>query len=115
MLDRSLGRVSEAMPISNETYRRPDEGLQSDDGQQSSKFLYSAGRRLSDDSIRTELCEGPVLNEQISPPPIQASTIESEERLPPTSDREELIRRIKSGEKATWRPSGDVSWIYSYC
>ncbi|GJC77941.1 uncharacterized protein ColLi_00779 [Colletotrichum liriopes] len=55
-------------------------------------------RRLSEESIRTELCEGPILE---SPRP---STPESDAAAV-TSDRAELIERLKRGESPTWVPN----------
>lgn len=72
------------------------------------------GRR-SEESIRTEFCEGPVLEE-----PLQAlSTAEPEFRDPSgqerleISDREELIERIKRGESPTWVPNRKVCLIHA--
>ncbi|GKT92869.1 hypothetical protein Ct61P_10719 [Colletotrichum tofieldiae] len=58
-------------------------------------------RRLSEESIRTELCEGPILE---SPRP---STPESDAAAV-TSDRAELIERLKRGESPTWVPNRHV-------
>ncbi|KAI1105153.1 hypothetical protein F4804DRAFT_304862 [Jackrogersella minutella] len=55
-------------------------------------------RKQSEESISTELCEGPVPDIEIPRTP---------ERSPPTecSDRSELIERLKRGESPTWKPS----------
>ncbi|RYP71460.1 hypothetical protein DL771_004827 [Monosporascus sp. 5C6A] len=58
----------------------------------------SLPRRFSEESLRTEFCEGPVLE---SPAP---QTPEPE-RAAPCSDRAELIERLKKGESPTWVPS----------
>lgn len=58
-------------------------------------------RKLSEESIRTELCEGPVPD---SPP--RSRTPEQEDIT--CSDRAELIERIKRGESPTWVPNRHV-------
>lgn len=59
-------------------------------------------RRLSEESIRTELCEGPV--------PDSPRTLATTERSVPhaVSDRAELIVRLKRGESPTWIPNRHV-------
>lgn len=64
-------------------------------------ILPSLTRKLSEESIRTELCEGPILE---SPRP---STPESDAAAV-TSDRAELIERLKKGESPTWIPNRHV-------
>ncbi|KAI8227040.1 hypothetical protein K4K57_006746 [Colletotrichum sp. SAR 10_99] len=61
-------------------------------------ILPSLTRKLSEESIQTELCEGPILE---SPRP---STPESDAAAV-TSDRAELIERLKKGESPTWIPN----------
>ncbi|KAI9171017.1 hypothetical protein HJFPF1_00496 [Paramyrothecium foliicola] len=61
-------------------------------------------RRLSEVSIRTELCEGPVPDSPQSPT-LPAST---DDDHGPTSDRAELIQRLKRGQSPTWIPSHHV-------
>ncbi|KYK59185.1 hypothetical protein DCS_00315 [Drechmeria coniospora] len=56
-------------------------------------------RRLSEESVRTDLCEGPVLDT-----PDHASTMRAEGDGA-TSDRGELIERLKRGESPTWIPN----------
>ncbi|KAK2044491.1 hypothetical protein LZ31DRAFT_285833 [Colletotrichum somersetense] len=63
--------------------------------------IHSLMRKLSEESIRTELCEGLVLE---SPRP---STPESDAAAV-TSDRAELIERLKRGESPTWVPNRHV-------
>ncbi|OHW90475.1 hypothetical protein CSPAE12_10950 [Colletotrichum incanum] len=63
--------------------------------------MPSLVRKLSEESIRTELCEGPILE---SPRP---STPESDAAAV-TSDRAELIERLKRGESPTWVPNRHV-------
>ncbi|KAI2465090.1 hypothetical protein F4781DRAFT_410661 [Annulohypoxylon bovei var. microspora] len=62
-------------------------------------------RKQSEESISTELCEGPVPD---SPAP------QTPERSPPTecSDRSELIERLKRGESPTWRPNRHFESIW---
>ncbi|PTB70776.1 hypothetical protein BBK36DRAFT_1108726 [Trichoderma citrinoviride] len=55
-------------------------------------------RRLSEESLRTELCEGPVLDG-----PMHLSTPKADEEAG-ISDRAELIQRLKRGESPTWIP-----------
>ena len=60
-------------------------------------------RKLSEESIRTELCEGPV-------PDSPARPMTPEQFAPTTcSDRAELIERLKRGESPTWVPNRHVS------
>jgi hypothetical protein len=59
-------------------------------------------RRLSEESIRTELCEGPV-------PDSPARPLTPKETVSHTvSDRAELIERLKRGESPTWIPNRHV-------
>ncbi|KAI1410828.1 hypothetical protein F5Y13DRAFT_166904 [Hypoxylon sp. FL1857] len=62
-------------------------------------------RKQSEESISTELCEGPIPD---SPAP------RTPERNPPTecSDRSELIERLKRGESPTWKPSRHFESIW---
>ncbi|KAK4109876.1 hypothetical protein N656DRAFT_715066 [Canariomyces notabilis] len=55
-------------------------------------------RRLSEESIRTELCEGPVPDDSPKPTTPQPNVCH-------VSDRTELIERIKRGESPTWVPN----------
>jgi hypothetical protein len=61
------------------------------------------GRRLSEESIRTELCEGPVPDT----PPRPGTPRDAVARA--VSDRAELIERLKRGESPTWVPNRHVS------
>lgn len=64
------------------------------------------GRRLSEESIRTDLCEGPVPD---SPP----RPVTPQQLVPhAVSDRAELIERLKRGESPTWIPNRHVSHGY---
>lgn len=55
----------------------------------------------SEESIRTELCEGPVPDSPRPQTPEQEFTS-------PISDRAELIERLKRGESPTWVPNRHV-------
>ncbi|KUJ10259.1 uncharacterized protein LY89DRAFT_700787 [Mollisia scopiformis] len=74
-------------------------------------------RKLSEDSIRTDLCEGPLresLEEESNMPTID---VESRPRTPGfgTSDRVELIERLKRGESPTWLPNRNLeSLLHDY-
>jgi len=72
-------------------------------------------RRMSEESIRTELCEGPVLDSLEDESIIPARSLESNFTLPihGTSDRVELIERLKRGESPTWLPNRNVRCIFS--
>jgi hypothetical protein len=67
-------------------------------------------RRVSEESIRTELCEGPVLDSPEDERNIPTRALESNFKLPihGTSDRVELIQRLKRGESSTWLPNRNV-------
>lgn len=61
-------------------------------------------RRLSEESIRTDLCEGLVPD---SPPrPVTPQQPQA------VCDRAELIERLKRGESPTWIPNRHVSHEY---
>lgn len=61
-------------------------------------------RKISEESIRTELCDGPIPDDQFpnttTPGPDLASNT--------TSDRIELIERLKKGESPAWSPKRHV-------
>ena len=67
-------------------------------------------RKPSEDSIRTEFCDGP----EPDPPNWIAALEEKADKMTGrengncTSDRAELIERIKRGESPTWVPSQTV-------
>ncbi|KAH7328371.1 hypothetical protein B0I35DRAFT_417284 [Stachybotrys elegans] len=56
-------------------------------------------RRLSEESLATELCEGPIPD---SPPALPASRIDKHDS--PTPDRAELIQKLKRAQSPTWLP-----------
>ncbi|KAB5540411.1 hypothetical protein GE09DRAFT_255508 [Coniochaeta sp. 2T2.1] len=62
-------------------------------------------RKLSEESIRTELCDGPVPD---SPPRLRTS----EQDLVTCSDRAELIERLKRGESPTWVPNRHLESLF---
>ena len=67
-------------------------------------------RRTSEDSIRTEFCEGPVLDDSKPASPKPNPAAESVAASVETSDRAELIERLKRGESPTWVPNRKVGW-----
>ncbi|KAI1136972.1 hypothetical protein F5Y05DRAFT_389703 [Hypoxylon sp. FL0543] len=62
-------------------------------------------RQQSEESISTELCEGPVLDSPAPRTPEQSSQTEC-------CDRSELIERLKRGESPTWKPSRHFESIW---
>ncbi|KAL7937925.1 hypothetical protein V8C35DRAFT_136189 [Trichoderma chlorosporum] len=68
----------------------------------------SRSRRLSEESLRTELCEGPVPDS-----PMQPSTPKGDEEAR-ISDRAELIERLKRGESPTWVPNPHLESILQH-
>jgi hypothetical protein len=58
-------------------------------------------RKCSEESIRTELCDGPV-------PDSPAPRTPEHNTSPIISDRAELIERLKKGESPTWVPNRRV-------
>ena len=68
-------------------------------------------RKVSEESIRTEFCEGPVLDDSHPTPSevqfkasFNAASVE-------ISDRAELIERLKKGENPTWVPNRKVGLL----
>ena len=68
-------------------------------------------RRPSEESIRTEDCEGPILDTPMEEAPMEeeqaAGVGNNGEAL--CTDRAELIERLKRGESLTWVPNRAVS------
>jgi hypothetical protein len=62
--------------------------------------------RLSEESIRTELCDGPLPDS----PPRPATPQEAVSRA--VSDRAELIERLKRGESPTWIPNRHLESLF---
>src|SRR6187402_3616076 len=67
-------------------------------------------RKVSEESIRTELCDGPVPDSPEDERNIPARDLRSTFKFPlhGTSDRVELIERLKRGESPTWLPNRNV-------
>lgn len=67
-------------------------------------------RKVSEESIRTELCEGPVLDSPEDERQFPTAGLMSNFKFPVngTSDRVELIERLKRGESPTWLPNRNV-------
>lgn len=63
----------------------------------------SRSRRFSEESLRLELCEGPIPDS----PEARSSILKSDEEAK-ISDRAELIQRLKRGESPTWVPNRHV-------
>lgn len=67
----------------------------------------SLRRKISEESIRTELCEGLVLDgPQLDPTTVEQPDVQL--AVNGTSDRGELIERLKRGESPTWVPNPNV-------
>ncbi|KAL2878862.1 hypothetical protein SGCOL_005830 [Colletotrichum sp. CLE4] len=66
-------------------------------------------RRLSEESIRTELCEGPIVESPTRPSTPETDTDADAAAAAVTSDRAELIERLKRGESPTWIPNRRVA------
>jgi len=66
-------------------------------------------RRLSEESLRTELCEGPVPDS----PPQQGSSFpqasQTDRPLTPSTDRVDLIERLKRVQSPSWLADRRVS------
>ena len=73
-------------------------------------------RKLSEESIRTELCEGPVLDD--AEEPVAGIAMDTTTKYiystQGTSDRGEYIERLKRGESPTWLPNRNVSQLSVY-
>ncbi|KAI1122145.1 hypothetical protein F5Y10DRAFT_254726 [Nemania abortiva] len=64
-------------------------------------------RKPSEESIRTELCEGPVLDSPPPPPPVKPSGRDNSTNSAAYTytDRAELIERLKRRESPSWLPN----------
>ncbi|KAK3990030.1 hypothetical protein QBC44DRAFT_74173 [Cladorrhinum sp. PSN332] len=69
----------------------------------------SLSRRLSEESIRTELCEGPVPESPLCKPSTPEKTVFHNVSV---SDRAELIERLKRGESPTWVPNRHLESLF---
>ena len=78
-----------------------------------SPSLPATMRRPSEESIRTEFCDGPEpeVPRWTTHLENQATAIDGKEQATSTSDRAELIKRIKSGKSPTWVPSEAVRTV----
>jgi len=67
-------------------------------------------RKVSEESIRTDLCEGPVPDSPEEERPFATAGLASNFKFPRsgTTDRVELIERLKRGESPTWLPNRNV-------
>lgn len=67
-------------------------------------------RKISEESIRTELCEGPLLDSPPEERVLPNGQLNTTYKFPllGTSDRSELIQRLKRGESPTWLPNRNV-------
>ncbi|KAI1459326.1 hypothetical protein F4805DRAFT_421167 [Annulohypoxylon moriforme] len=94
-------RESAEQPTSPTSPTPPTMASQPAQGQEDSTLR----RKQSEESISTELCEGPI-------PDIPAP--QTPERTLPTecSDRSELIERLKRGESPTWKPNRHFESIW---
>ncbi|KAK0672574.1 hypothetical protein QBC41DRAFT_268128 [Cercophora samala] len=68
----------------------------------------SLSRKLSEESIRTDLCEGPIPDS----PPVALKSTTPEPPSHAVSDRAELIERIKRGESPTWVPNRHLGSLF---
>ncbi|KAI0423354.1 hypothetical protein F5X98DRAFT_324538 [Xylaria grammica] len=74
------------------------------------RLPQSLSRKLSEESIRTELCEGPVPD---SPSLLQTPEQANSSSLAACTDRADLIERLKRGESPTWIPHRHFEPIWS--
>ncbi|TEA16862.1 Uncharacterized protein C8034_v000870 [Colletotrichum sidae] len=88
------------------TPETPSKPLQETPSQQQHMFSPCLARKLSEESIRTELCEGPIIEvPRPSTPESDAAAV--------TSDRAELIERLKRGESPTWVPNRHLESLFN--
>jgi hypothetical protein len=73
-------------------------------------------RKVSEESIRTELCEGPVPESPEKGRGTPSRKLDTNFTFPlhGTSDRVELIQRLKNGESPTWLPRNVRCILHSY-
>ena len=86
------------MPI----FHDPDDPLFHQPSKQEEANEDARMRKVSEESIRTEFCEGPLLENSL---PSERETPDPVPTSPSVSDRLELIERIKRGESPTWVPN----------
>ena len=72
-------------------------------------------RKISEESIRTDLCEGPLPDSPDGHKDRPAGNLNTSFTFPilGTSDRVELIERLKRGQSAAWLPNRNVRDFYS--
>jgi len=70
-------------------------------------------RKPSEESIRTDLCEGPLLSSPVEDIPTakDGEEIATHQALRGVCDRIELIQRLKRGESPTWSPKPHLETI----
>ncbi|KAL1874922.1 hypothetical protein VTK73DRAFT_10402 [Phialemonium thermophilum] len=66
-------------------------------------------RRLSEESIRTDLCDGPILDDAVSAISDRDHVATATNTV---SDRAELIERLKRGESPTWIPNRHLESLF---
>lgn len=94
--------------ISGGRYAPPTE---SDFEHQNPPLAEFMRRRVSEESIRTELCEGPICddpNDHETNAPSDVGLAIPLDASQGVSDRVELIERLKRGESPTWLPNRRV-------
>ncbi|KAK5660414.1 hypothetical protein OQA88_12957 [Cercophora sp. LCS_1] len=107
------------MPMFQESFDAPeaetnvgaDQGTQHSDPipiQSPEGHRRSLSRRISEESIRTELCEGPIPDS----PPKPATPEQAVNNA--VSDRAELIERLKRGESPTWIPNRHFESLFQH-
>ena len=90
---------------------RPDQAFESPDSNESAINM----RRPMEENILTELCDGPLFEDTVRHLSPSEKNLQSKatDRIE-TSDRGELIERIKRGESPTWVPTRAVSAFSLY-
>ncbi|CZR62423.1 uncharacterized protein PAC_12320 [Phialocephala subalpina] len=74
----------------------------------------SLARKLSEDSIRTDLCEGPLVESLEEESDMPSRDVESRPRTSGqgTSDRGAFIELLKRGESPTWLPNRNLESLF---
>lgn len=95
------------MPIAHHDLNQPNaRSIDSEASPVSFRAPPSTLRRLSEESLPTELCEGPIPD---SPQQTAASNDDDDDHMEDmTSSREELIERLKKGGSPIWIPNRHV-------
>jgi len=71
---------------------------------------HMLSRKSSEESIRTELCEGPLPDDPEDFIAAPEEILDLPYPLNGTSNRVEFIERLKRGESPTWVPNPNVSY-----